>query len=193
MDSYRLEDFYIDYSTSNYDEFCRKLEELTFRKFEQETITLAKLKNIPKLPELSEATMTALVPVYYDVRNKITEVLLLKHRVREETDTISKISYLADSFFEREKDRLFMIEEIRKLSSDSLRNAEVKKRLDKLMILKTKLKAILTFDVKSLEEDIKDTQNHLKEHREDLSRIQSAVALALDTGELLKTYWRPQN
>jgi len=190
MNTYTLEDLYNDYSISDYDNFCLKLKEFAFRRFEAEIVQLAELRNIDPLPDLRDAMMTTLVPIYYSTRNKITTLLNLKHKLRAETDIISKISYLADSFYDREKDKLVMLDEIKKLSSDSLRQSEVKKRLDTLMILKTKLKMILTIDIKSIEEDIKDTQTHLKEHREDLSRIQSAVALALDTGELSKFFWR---
>lgn len=183
-----VKDFLEYYNQEDYGEFSEKLKNTELPEFDYLTKILRKYKNISFIKNIQDATVDNITSKRYEIRNAINTVLSAKDRFSDLKSVWTEIEYLLNKMYERTKDTLMVSEDIKGLKNNDLRIGEVNFQLKDLVKTVDKVGLIMV-RFKQVSDEIKETLLYLQDVKEEVSRIQSSMQLALDTGEIERVYW----
>ena len=185
-------DFLEYYERDDYKEFASKLSSCELPDFQNIFTILRKYKNIKTVGNLNDATVEFITAKRNEIRNAINTVIGVKDAFSDKKRLWEEIDYLTTQMYERTKDKILISEDVRSLKNSELRIAEVNFQLDSLIKVMDKI-GIIMIRFKQVQDELKDTLLYLQVVMDEMSRMQSAVQLALDTGEMEKVFWRKNN
>lgn len=177
------------YMKEDYKTFADKLKDIVLPTFEDIYINLRKYKKIQTITDLNDITVEYVTAKRYEIRNAINTVIGIKDRYTNNKNIWEEISYISNQMYERTKDKMLILEDIKKLKNNDLRIGEVNLRLNDLVKVIDKVNLIM-IRFKQVSDEIKETLLYLQDVKDEMSRIQSSVQLALDTGEMERVYWK---
>lgn len=186
------DDFLEYYEKDDIKAFSTKLKDTKLPNFDTVYKVLRKYKNINTISNLNDATVEYITNKRYEIRNAINTVIGVKDKHSDYKRIWKEIESLSLQMYERSKDKMLLIEDIKTLKNNDLRLSEVNFRLLDLVKLNDKIELIMA-RFKQVDDEIKDTLLYLQDVKEEISRIQSGIQLALDTGEIEKVYWKKNN
>jgi hypothetical protein len=188
-------DFLIDskdllerYDKEEWKEACDKIGNFQLPEFEDIQKILRKYSKITLHKSIQDLTVESIIQKRNEVRNAINTVIEIKYRFLERRKLWKDISSILGKMYERTKDSLIVTDEIKELKNDNLRQSEVNVQLKDLVKTLDKLELVM-MRFKQIEDEIRETLLYLQDVKDEISRNQSAVQLALDTGEIDKVYW----
>ena len=188
-------DFLIDskdllerYDKEEWKEACDKIGNFQLPEFEDIQKILRKYSKITLHKSIQDLTVESIIQKRNEVRNAINTVIEIKYRFLERRKLWKDISSILGKMYERTKDSLMVTDTIMDLKNDNLRQSEVNVQLKDLVKTLDKLELVM-MRFKQIEDEIKETLLYLQDVKDEISRNQSAVQLALDTGEIDKVYW----
>lgn len=147
--------------------------------------------DITIIGNITDATITSITEKYHELRVAINTVFSVKHRFVDYKRVWSEIQAIVSSAYKAQKIVLTFDKEIKDLKSKDLREAGIDNKCIKLVKAMEKLEIIMG-RFEQVEEEIKETLLYLNDLKSDVSRVQSGIMLALDTGEIHREYWRKE-
>ena len=180
------------YKEGNLSEFYDFINSSEIRNFSEPLRKIREFNKINLPKDLTDINVNFLTQKYFEIRNAITEFFGIRKEFVDYQETWIEIGVLISSIYKEEKDRLSVQEDIRKLSSADLRTAEVNFRLTTLNKLKQKVE-VYNLRLEHVKREFDIAMKDLDNLRFDHSRAQSALQLALDTGEVSRVDWRSKS
>lgn len=150
---------------------------------------LTSLQKIDTISDISEATISSVVSKYHEVRTAVNSVLEIRRRYLGYKGNWDELITFVDNIYDRKKDSLLLTSEVKLGKSKEQREAKVNELLIKLLKQKDKLD-IAKMRIKQFIDEITFTLDILESVSAEVSRVQSAIVLALDVGELTRVSWR---
>jgi ribonucleotide reductase alpha subunit len=185
-------DFLEYYEKDEDKKFVEKLSSIELPDFSATYKVLRKYKNIKGISNLNDATVTNITEKRYEIRNAINTVIGTKDNFSDYKSIWNEIEYLTNTLYDRSKDRLLLNEDIKSLKNNDLRMSEVNYQLKDLVKIVDKV-GLIMLRFKQVSDEIKDTLLYLQVALDEISRVQSSLSLALDTGEIERVYWKKGN
>lgn len=192
MFNIELTQFINEYNKTDINNIAETIKESDLTVFIEEVEKLRGLKRIKLPPDLLSCTIEEMIEKYNIIRNSINTVLDLKSKFNMFKANWKTLEQLLNFSFNHKKEEMMVEEDIKSLKNQELRSAEINYRLKSLVYCIEKID-LINIQVKAFDAEINETLDYLKEINKDISRIQSAIELALDTGELLPVYWRKKS
>jgi hypothetical protein len=191
-----VDDFVIDksdilecYKKSDIKKIIVILKDLKLPDFEPYLKSIRIYRKLQPVQKIQDATVETVQSKRFEIRNAINTLLYIKDTINDKKSIWKEINYLIQKIYDRTKDGIMILEEVKALKNDGLRVAEVNFRMKELVAQIDILELFMT-RFKQIEDEIKETLNYLQDVRDDNSRTQTLIELALDTGELERRYWR---
>jgi hypothetical protein len=186
--SSKVEEILECYNKDEWEQSIKLLSHLRIPNFGDILNLLRKNKSFESI-KLGDATVKCITEMRYKVRNAINRVINIKDEFIDERAKWKEIEYLVKQIYERQKDKLIITEDIKNLKNEGLRISEINFQVKDLVKSITKIELIM-MRFKQIDDEIKDTMNYLTDVKDEISRTQTAIQLALDTGEVEKVYWK---
>lgn len=186
--SSKVEEILECYNKDEWEQSIKLLSHLRIPNFGDILNLLRKNKSFESI-KLGDATVKCITEMRYKVRNAINRVINIKDKFIDERAKWKEIEYLVKQIYERQKDKLIITEDIKNLKNEGLRISEINFQVKDLVKSITKIELIM-MRFKQIDDEIKDTMNYLTDVKDEISRTQTAIQLALDTGEVEKVYWK---
>lgn len=186
--SSKVEEILECYNKDEWEQSIKLLSHLRIPNFGDILNLLRKNKSFESI-KLGDATVKCITEMRYKVRNAINRVINIKDEFIDERAKWKEIEYLVKQIYERQKDKLIITEDIKNLKNEGLRISEINFQIKDLVKSITKIELIM-MRFKQIDDEIKDTMNYLTDVKDEISRTQTAIQLALDTGEVEKVYWK---
>jgi len=150
---------------------------------------LREQKNIAPLKSLEDISMDDVIKKYKELRIAINTVLKIKSHFNDLKVRWEELHSIVNAMYDAQRVTALLKPEVKEMSSKELREAKVKEICQPLLKVLTKIEIMVGRFVQ-VEKEILETLKCLDDNKSDTSRIQSGIALALDTGEIPATYWR---
>lgn len=177
------------YNRDERTEFVEIINRLDMPNLDSVIKPVRKFKSLNTIPSINDGSVEKIQNIRYDIRNAINTTLEIKDKFNDIRQYWKEIQYLTKRIYERTKDSILITDSVKELKNDGLRIAEVNFRLKDLIKAIDKLEIFLT-RFKQVEDELKEMLTYLQDLQNENSRVQSAIQLALDTGELERTYWQ---
>lgn len=184
-----IDSLYESYTKQDIDDIYNKITEVQLQDFEEDLKEIRKFKTIKLVENIHDVTVERLTQKYYETRNAINSCLNIKSKFIDYKRNWKEIEMIVKNVFTLKKNELMITDDIKALKNQELRDADISFRLKKLVDVQKKIDIVM-LRIKFFEEELQETLLYLQDVKNDMSRMQSAVALALDTGEIPRTYWR---
>jgi len=191
----KIEDLFTDtetlleyYEKEDWKGACDKVKIFKMPNFNDIEQILRKYKKINSVSNINDLTVDGIVSKRNEVRNAINTVIEIKDKWNDYRKIWKEFEFILKQMYSRTKDSLIVTNEIKELKNDNLRQSEVNVQLKDLVKTLDKLELVM-MRFKQIEDEIKETLLYLQDVKDEISRNQSAVQLALDTGEIDKVYW----
>jgi hypothetical protein len=178
-----VKDILQPYEDDDIDSFYEKILELKDIEFAQELIELRDCFNVQLFRTIEEIKLYDITGKYYDLRQKINKVIMIKNMFNDYKKHWMSVKTIADSMYERNKDATIVSEDMKVYKNKDEKLSATNRKLDKLVKVITYIEIVL-LKLKQFEAEIREAQEYLMDVKQDVSRIQSAISLALDTGEI---------
>lgn len=181
--------FIESYNKVDIDTLSTEIKKIDLMDFSGQLEELRSYKHIQLPKDIHSVTVEEITKKYYEIRNAINTVLDLKSKFVDYRLKWKQIETIVKNLLQDKRDELMITDEIKNLKNQELRLSEMNYRLRDLV---NSLNRIELFNVriKAFETELNETLEYLKDVKLDMSKLQSAVELALDTGELVRTYWK---
>lgn len=181
--------FIESYNKADIDTLSAEIKKIDLMDFSDQLGQLRSYKHIQLPKDIHSVTVEEITKKYYEIRNAINTVLDLKSKFMDYRIKWKQIETIVKNLLQDKRDELMITDEIKNLKNQELRLSEMNYRLRDLV---NSLNRIELFNVriKAFETELNETLEYLKDVKLDMSKLQSAVELALDTGELVRTYWK---
>lgn len=181
--------FIESYNKADIDTLSSEIKKIDLMDFSGQLKELRSYKHIQLPKDIHSITVEEITKKYYEIRNAINTVLDLKSKFMDYRLKWKQIETIVKNLLQDKRDELMITDEIKNLKNQELRLSEMNYRLRDLV---NSLNRIELFNVriKAFETELNETLEYLKDVKLDMSKLQSAVELALDTGELVRTYWK---
>lgn len=186
------QDFLEYYDKGDYKKFAQKLNHIGLPDFDYIFKVIRKYKKFTSIQSLSDATTTQITQKRYDIRNAINTVIGVKDNFNDYRRIWEEIEHLTNQMYERTKDKILISEDVKKLKNNDLRLSEVNYQLSDLVKVMDRI-GLIMIRFKQVQDELKETLLYLQDVMDEVSRTQSAVQLALDTGEMEKVFWKKDN
>lgn len=177
------------FSTENVSEYIKAVDQLNPPDFTGLLEQVRQYKKLNTIQSINEGTVNQIQNIRYEIRNGINFTIEFKDKFNDFKQSWKEISYLLKRMYERNKDTFLVDEEIKTLKNESARISEINVRQRPLIDCIDKLEVYL-MRFKQIDDELRETLAYLQDLQNENSRVQSAVQLALDTGELDKIYWK---
>lgn len=142
---------------------------------------------LPK--DINDVSMNVVTEKSNQIRNATTIFFMNRRGFVAYQEIWVEMGIILNSLSKEEKDRISLDESIKKLSSADLRSAETNFRMNNVTKLKTKVD-VYNSRLRYIDNEFNLIMKDLESLKFENSRYQSAVALALDTGEIPRIYWK---
>ena len=191
----KVEDLIVDtetlleyYEREDWKGACEKIKKFKMPNFNDIEQILRKYKKIVSTSNINDLTVDKIVTKRYEIRNGINTVIEIKDRWNDYRKIWKEYEFILKQLFSRTKDSLMITEDVKGLKNDNLRQSEINFQLKDLVKTLDKLELVM-MRFKQIEDEIKETMLYLQDVKDETSRNQTAVQLALDTGEIDRMYW----
>jgi len=186
-----IEDILQPYESKDIDSFYEKVKELKSVEFYEELKALRECFDVKLFQTIEEIKLYDITGKYYDLRRKINKVIEIKNRFNDYKKHWLVVQKLADSMYERNKDAMIISEDMKVYKNKDEKLSATNRNLDQLVKISTYVDIVL-LKLKQFESEIREAQEYLMDVKQDVSRIQSAMSLALETGEIARVI-RPRD
>lgn len=177
------------YEEKDINHFFQKIKELKDVDFSEEERELRECFTVKMFATIEEVQVYYITEKYQTLREKINKVIAIKNKFTDYKKQWITVQKLVDSMYERNKDAMVISEEMKVYKNKDEKLSATNSKLDELIKAMTYIEIVLA-KLKQFEQEIKDAMDYLIDVKQDVSRVQSAIVLALDTGEIPRTYWR---
>lgn len=180
------------YEDKEIDEFYKQIKVLKDVDFCEEEAELRSCLNITMFSNIEDIIMKDITDKYITLRKSINKVIAIKNKFNDYKKQWLVVQKIVDSMYERNKDANVISEDMKIYKNKDEKLSATNKKLDQLIRAMTFVEIII-LKLKQFESEIRDAMEYLMDVKQDVSRIMSAISLALDTGEIPRVYWRDRN
>lgn len=180
------------YEDKDIEKFYLKIKELKDIDFSEEERELRECLTVTMPSTIEEVHMYFITEKYQIIREYINKVIAIKNRFSDYKKHWVMVKKIVDSMYERNKDAMIISEDLKVYKNKDEKLSATNKNLDRIIKAMTYVEIVL-LKLKQFEQEIKDAMDYLIDVKQDMSRVMSAITLALDTGEIPRTYWKEKN
>lgn len=177
------------YDKSDMIEICSSLNKFRTVEFSEELQIIRKNSKLTLFNDINSITVDDIIKKYFEITNSINEVIEVRNRFTDYRQTWMEIKEILSSFYEIKKDALIISDDMKVYKNKDEKLSATNVELDEI-VRALKFTDIVLLRLKHFESEIKSVMDYLMNIRQDTSRVQSAVELAMDTGE---KYRYPRN
>ena len=187
-----INELYESYEKKDIEDISQKISAIKLQDFAEDLQNIRNFKKIRLIGSIHDITVESLAQKYYEIREAINSTLTIKSKFIDYKRNWKEIENILVNVFNIKKNELMITDEIKELKNQDLRNSEISYRLRTIVDSQKKIDIVM-LRIKYFEDELQETLAYLQDVKTDISRLQSAVGLALDTGEIPRTYWRKSN
>lgn len=184
-----IDALYESYEKKDIDDIYNKITAVQMQDFAEDLKEVRKFKTIKLPSSIHDISVELLTQKYYDVRNAINACLNIKSKFIDYKRNWKEIEMIIKNVHAIKRNELMITDDIKEMKNQGLRDADIEYRLRNLVSSAKKVDIVM-LRIKFFEDELQETLLYLQDVKNDMSRLQSAIALALDTGEMPRTYWK---
>lgn len=177
------------YDANDMTELLNRLDNIQLPDLTNDFSLLGKFQKINGIKSVTDTSVAEITEKYYEVRTAINSVLEIRKKYILYKQNWDELITFVKNLYDRKKDSMMLKKELSDYKNQDLRTAKVNEWLAGLLKQKDRM-IIANVRIKQFYDEIIFTLEYLQDVNSEISRIQSAIVLALDTGEISKVKWQ---
>ena len=177
------------YDVEDMTQMLIKLDNILLPDLTKDFELLAKYQKIDGIEDITNTSVSDITKKYFEIRTAINTVLEIRRRYSAYKDNWIELTTFINNLYKRKKGSKMLSSTLKEYKNQDLREAKVDEWLSQLVKERDRM-VIAMLRINQFMDEINFTIKYLQDINTEVSRIQSAIVLALDTGEISKVNWR---